>query len=668
MKQHTYKSTNKNSINIELLPFMLILLPVISAIVILISARSPNLQGLFAILERISGGFGFHSDYGWLWRAVLFFPFLSVAYYIGFTMLKYQQQTFGIQSLRLSIKALFIFVFSCFLIGVGWVIAVYVSKVMNFMDFYGNLLDRVATLTNQYPYTKAYSLLKDYIWANLVCFYITLAIFSIAHLVLSKTIYPSKIEPFFSEYISNKASANKKSEGLKSSEDEYKELQQRLKNIKKFLPQQYFKDGQIFLCKDIDTNKPIYLNDKLILDKELKHVAIVGSSGSGKSVFSQSFLVQMITKGFPVVAFDPNQDEHMMKNLKYNAEKMDKKFHWINFNEYDNPQIDLLQGCNSAEFRALTNLLFPALAIKETDGNYYSQFSRDARSNFYEPELEGVKSMYDLHCKVFKKYGEEALLDETGKLPQFVNEWRNFAKVPMFKVADSLSIADALNNGDVIYISCPDMSADDEITYLCKAFFLRVLQIISKDNPKLVTKHIFLFVDEFADFINKTMKGTIEKVRKKGCTLLMNMTSFENLDGISKDIKGSAVIDTVKINTIKLIYQQPHEEISAKASNMTGQKIIKVERHQIKRNEALKELEEVSETTQFAQKTNVFSSTLIENLPAKVGILIGVGLPKLVQTEVLKYPADTKYPNLIEATPYQEDKKPIESNDIMGAL
>jgi hypothetical protein len=164
------------------------------------------------------------------------------------------------------------------------------------------------------------------------------------------------------------------------------------------------------------------------------------------------------------------------------------------------------------------------------------------------------------------------------------------------------------------------------------------------------------------------MKGTIEKVRKKGCTLLMNMTSFENLDGISKDIKGSAVIDTVKINTIKLIYQQPHEEISAKASNMTGQKIIKVERHQIKRNEALKELEEVSETTQFAQKTNVFSSTLIENLPAKVGILIGVGLPKLVQTEVLKYPADTKYPNLIEATPYQEDKKPIESNDIMGAL
>ena len=86
--------------------------------------------------------------------------------------------------------------------------------------------------------------------------------------------------------------------------------------------------------------------------------------------------------------------------------------------------------------------------------------------------------MYDLHKKVFEKYGEDYLKDDNGNLPQFIQEFLDFANIPMFKVEESISIADAIENGDVIYISCPEMSADDEITYLCKAFFIRILQII----------------------------------------------------------------------------------------------------------------------------------------------------------------------------------------------
>ena len=671
MKQHTYKSTNKNSINIQLLPFMLILLPIISAIAILISASSQNLQGLFAILERISGGFGFHYDYSWLWRAVLFFPFLSVAHYIGFTMLKSQQQTFGVQTLRLTIKTLFIFVLSCFLIGVGWVVAVYISKVMNFMNFYGNIFDRVATLTNQYPYIKAYSLLEDYIWANLVYFYMTLAIVAIVHIILSKTVYPRKIEPVFSDYISNIASSNKRSEGLTSSKDELDELKYKLGNLKNFDPSKYFQNHRTFIARDIDNKaKPIYIDDRKIIDRELPHFSVVGASSSGKGVFSQSFLVQMINKGYPVIAFDPNNDEHVMKNLKHNAEKMGKRFHWINFKDYNRPQIDLLQNCSPYEFKELTNLLFPSLKIKDTDGNYYAQFSRGARQNYYEKELDGVSCMYDLHKKVFDKYGEEALKDDNGNLPQFVKEFFNFANIEMFKVQNSLSIADAIEDGDVIYISCPEMSADDEITYLCKAFFIRVLQIIKNRDPNR-SKHVFLFIDEFAEFVNKSVKSAIEQIRKKGCTMLMNMTSFESLEGIDSDVNGKSVMTAVKINSLKLIYQQPHEEISAKASKMTGEKIIKVERQHIKRNQALKELDQIAETIQTSQKTSVFSSTLLENLPAKVGIFIGQGEAKLVQTDVLRYPSDTEYPTLIQAEPYSSNNSKLtqESNDdIMGAL
>ena len=102
---------------------------------------------------------------------------------------------------------------------------------------------------------------------------------------------------------------------------------------------------------------------------------------------------------------------------------------------------------------------------------------------------------------------------------------------------------------------------------------------------------------------------------------------------------------------------------------MTGEKIIKVERQHIKRNEALKELDQIAETIQTPQKTSVFSSTFLENLPAKVGIFIGQGEAKLVQTDVLRYPSDTEYPTLIQAEPYQSDINPKDnSKNIMEAL
>jgi hypothetical protein len=665
--KNTNKNIKQNNTTIAIIPLMLIGIPIITTLALIFSYNSDGLSGLFTTISRFVDYSGFKEDGGWHFKLLLVLPILSLSYYVGFTMLKKHEVIFSIQMLKYLLMLVFIAISSIFLMGVGWAIAVYLIKAFSFIHVYGSPFDRLSALTSSYPYAKSYDLLSDYLWGNIVVFYITLALLSIIQLILSKTIYPTKIEPFFSEYMSDKASYNKKSEGLKSSKDELEELNYRLSKMKTFEPAFYFKDSLTFIAKDIENKKPIYINDNKIVNKELPHIAIVGASGSGKGVFSQSFLVQMILKDYPVIAFDPNEDEHMMKNLKHNAEKMGKKFHWIDFKNYDTPQINLLQDCNAYEFKELTNLLFPALKIKNSDGNYYAQFSRRARG-LYEKEVDGAKCMYDLHKKVFEKYGEDYLKDDNGNLPQFVQEFLEFASIPMFKVEESISIADAIQNGDVIYISCPEMSADDEITYLCKAFFIRILQII-KSRDLENAKHVFLFVDEFAEFVNKSVKSAIEQVRKKGCTMLMNMTSFESLDGIDTDVKGSAVITTVKNNSLKLIYQQPHEELSEKASKMTGEKIIKVERNHIKRNEAMQEIDQVMETVQTSQMTNVFSPTMLANLPAKVGVFVGQGLPRLVQTEILKYPKDTQSPTLLEAPAYHEEKESAnDDSDIMGAL
>ena len=367
----------------------------------------------------------------------------------------------------------------------------------------------------------------------------------------------------------------------------------------------------------------------------------------------------MLHKGFPVIVFDPNKDDHMIKNLKYHADMLGKQFHWIDFENYNKPQIDLLQGCTEYQFKQLTNMMFPNLKIRESDGNYYAQFSRLARE-VYAQEVSSASCMYDLHQKIFEKYTEDHLKGEDGNIPQFVNEFLAMAKLGIMRVQDSIQIEEIINNGDVLYISCPEMEADDELSVLCRALFMRTLQII-KSRDEGNKKHVFLFVDEFADFVNASVKKAIEQVRKKACTLLMNMTSFESLRGTQKDVDSEAFIDTVKINSIKLIYAQPDSRIAKNVSNMTGEKIVKVEREYLERNEALKELQHAGETYQTPEKVPVYSSTIIENLPPNVGVLLGLGLPKLIQTDTLRYPSEVHKPNLINAREFQ-----LKNDNVLG--
>ncbi|WP_432773823.1 type IV secretion system DNA-binding domain-containing protein [Francisella salimarina] len=442
------------------------------------------------------------------------------------------------------------------------------------------------------------------------------------------------------------------------------------KKIKKYNPYSYFKKDKTFIGKDIQSGSPVYIDDDLIKRQKMKHLVISGSTGCGKGAQTQVLLNQFLIKDYPVVAIDPNNDEFMIKSLKYNAEKRGKNFHLIDFKEYTKPQIDLLQGANSYEFTQITNTLFPALKIKDTDGNYYAQFSRDARQNYYEKELDGVSCMYDLHKKVFDKYGEEALKDANNNLSQFVTEFLNFAKIPMFMVKNSLSIKDAIENGDIIYILTPDLEADDELAYLCKAFLVRIIQIIS--NRDIATsRHVVFFIDEFGDYVNKILQKALQKIRKKKCLLILNLTSFDELMGIKSDVTGESVMHSIETNCIKILYEQGSVKSAQKASEMTGEHIVNVERKRLKTNDAQKDIKDNSETIIVPQKENIYSASMFSNLPEGVALYMNKGLPQLIHTEILRIPDNVEYPTLIQAEPYNANDSETDSedsDDIMGAL
>ncbi|GMN88853.1 type IV secretion system DNA-binding domain-containing protein [Francisella sciaenopsi] len=660
-------SRNRSTIGITF--YLAVSLPIISCIVILLSYNIDELDIVLSTISSLVDYSGFKTDGGWYFRLLLLLPVISISHYIGFKMLQNQETTFEIQLLQGLSITLYTIIISIFFIGVGWVLAVYVTRAFSYMHFFGNPIERFNQIISVNPYLSAYDLLSNYIWTNIAIFYIVLLVLIIIQSVLSKTLYAKKIEPFFAGYISHKANKNMKDEGLTSSEQEYNYLMSRVKDTKKYLPTKYFKKDQTFIAKDVDTNKPVYIDDGELFRKELPHFAIIGASGKGKGSFSQTFLCQMVLKGYPVVVFDPNDDTHMMKNLKDNAEKSNRNFHWINFKEYLIPQIDVLQKCSPYEFEELISSVFPYIEYKDSDGNYHNQFSRDAVFNYYVHELDNVECMYDLHQKIFNKYGEDALKSPNGELPQFVNEFLSLSKRLMVKVSKSISIKEAIEVGDVIYISCPRLNKRTELAVLCSMFMMRVVQILQYRDED--SKHVFMFMDEFPSFANLLVKESIEQLRKKACTMLVNMTSFESLVGIRTDVDGQAVMNAIITNSIKLIYQQPNRKISKSISDMTGTKVVYKENKVIKRNSAMKEIEEVTETIKVPVEVNVFSATLIENLPSNVALMLSYGLPRIVQTEVFKYAPDVKFPTVLQAEPYSVNDSETNSeddNDIMGAL
>ena len=445
--------------------------------------------------------------------------------------------------------------------------------------------------------------------------------------------------------------------------DEIKSVVSKIKNSN-YSPKDYFRIKEkgnhkqaIFLCKSVKKDKAIYIPIEKVLDRSMPHFAVTGASGYGKGVFSQVFLTQTILMGFATIVFDPNEDQHMLKNLKYHADKRGVKFHYIDFKDYTKPQFDLLQNCDEYSFDLLTDNMFPFLEMRSADSNFYAMDSRKIRELFSK-EAKYSCCMADLVNRVKLKYPEADLIDSQGNTPQFITEFEQISEVPICRVTESINFAKAIENGDVIYINCPDFAYDNYRTLLCKSLFNRLLNII-KSREEKDSKHVFFFIDELAEFVNKNLKSAIEQVRKKGCTFLFNMTSYDSLLGARTDIDTKSFVTSVRINSYKLTYCQPDASVARDISSLTGEKVI--------HNSSMNAKVDVNNSTVFndndrrliSDKENLISSGAISNLPPKVGVLMKTGesIPELVYTGILTYPDSVQKPKVNPAELYSIPKK-----------
>ncbi|WP_432772698.1 hypothetical protein [Francisella salimarina] len=240
-------SRNRSTLGITF--YLTVSLPIISCVVILLSYNIDKLDIVLSTISSLVDYSGFKTDGGWHFRLLLLLPFISIAHYIGFTMLKEHETTFEIQLLKGVLIVFYTLVASLFFGSVGWVISVYLIKAFSYMHFYGNPIERLNEILNTYAYLKAYENLSNYLWANIVNFYIFCFVASLVHLILSKTLYPSKIEILFANYITEKAQRNNSFKSLQGTKEDIIDLEQSLKRLKSIIPIHTLKRIRLLLVK-----------------------------------------------------------------------------------------------------------------------------------------------------------------------------------------------------------------------------------------------------------------------------------------------------------------------------------------------------------------------------------------------------------------------------------
>jgi hypothetical protein len=411
-----------------------------------------------------------------------------------------------------------------------------------------------------------------------------------------------------------------------------------LPHVQPFNPELYFnkaKKGNSFFIGKNENNKPIYL-DREVLKKN--NIDIVGPPGSGKGIQASVLLAQCIRSGYATVISAPKPDEWAQSTYSSICSKANMPFTYVDISDGSPHQLSPFQGAKSNE---LNELLSSALSLgrKGEAADFYRNSDRKALKILTN---ENPKSFYELIHSAPTLLGAELLKQSQGLLDQL----EELSSISSIRTEDNDDIFQkVIDNGGCLYI---EGSTRSEATLMLqKMFVIRVTQLVEKRERG--GRHVVLFADELKYQLSSSFINATGTVRDKGMTIITAHQSLGDLETTSTDLSPKAIRQTILDNTpIKWIYRAKDIEVATWASQLTGTTIIDKEVRNININEADSEL--LSNERRVSQsERNLYDTNIIQHLPDRCGLCIGVGKATLAFSYPLKI--EKKTCQLLDASP-----------------
>jgi hypothetical protein len=302
----------------------------------------------------------------------------------------------------------------------------------------------------------------------------------------------------------------------------------------------------------------------------LRHIYVLGKSGTGKSTLLENMAVDDFKKGRGVAFIDPHGDSaenllnyipsHRINEVVY-FNPADREYPIsLNILEVSNPdQAELVASGIVAIFHKLygtswgprleyylrNTLLTLTLIPGSTLPDVIKMLTQsDFRKKMYpkitnEQLLSFWKNEYD---RLDEKVRSEQISSILNKVGQFVNSplIHNLISHPK----STLDLEEVLNSGKILIANLSQGKLGEDNSALLGAMFITKLQLAAMnrvDRPKEERKEFFLYVDEFQNFATESFIKILSEARKFGLGLILaNQYIAQIPETIQKAIFGNA--------------------------------------------------------------------------------------------------------------------------------
>ncbi len=429
-------------------------------------------------------------------------------------------------------------------------------------------------------------------------------------------------------YLRPKISEFKRSLRVYQNMDELSDIrdEKQLHQPKNFDPQQYYKEGYLFLGLDVG-NQPIYVE----WDVWLKlNTQIIGPTRFGKGVLFGVMIDQAILFGNTVIYIDPKQDEFIPHIMADRAKKMGRKFYYFDLNDPNstepNPgEYGPFMGGDIRSKRARL-LIAAGLASSGTDADYYKGKER----RVVDELLNKTGGRIDLMLQAFKD--NEDYKEEASRLYNMLFEWSQIKSLCPKSTKHGLSIERTLLKNSILYIRG---SLDDEvIREATKILIIELIQEIKRLKNKRNT-YVSLFVDEVRFLTSNALVDALATMLGNKANASLAYQSKEDIRNLTdKTLDPSSIQKSIDTNCqLKFIYGTQDPETAEWGAKMSGEQIKKIAKTEHTHIGHVGEEVWEHHRTIVTQEVPYIPENTFYSLEPRVGVLFHIGkLTQVVHT------------------------------------
>ena len=407
-----------------------------------------------------------------------------------------------------------------------------------------------------------------------------------------------------------------------------------VRDIHKFLPKPVqfeptkfinLKKG-VFLGLDED-KKPFYLdffpeNPR----RHVKHVQVVGTTGSGKGIALAIMAAQFLERGEAIFFMDPKNDEWAPHVLYDAAKRLGKPFYYIDLNPPNGPQLNPFHGATKEQIFELFQAGF-SLVSKGSDADFHAIADRREAKKV-------AKLMAEEGLNAAQAY--TAMADSINA-EKFDGRLREIAETPAINATDGqgVDLAKVIQEGGCVYII--GALRDDIVQMIQRLILVRLYQLVEErdridGDPRLVT----VILDELKFHISKPAIDGMSTARDKGLHFILAHQSRGDLEDCPKDLTPNAVVDAIEENCSRqIIYKVKSPETARWLADQSGEIQVDDEVRRVTRNVAQAEIVDPERTIRQAER-NFIDTNMLLNLPDRVAVVYGQGLAKFITIQALQ--------------------------------